>query len=138
MLTDEARALLDAPQTFTHLCTLMADGAPQSTVIWHRRAGDTLRIVSGARAVKTRNIARDPRVSLTVARPDNPYDFVQLRGRAEVLADRAAAVAEMRLIARRYIGERADAWVDGLGDWDAAIIVVHPEHVSHHAEQEPR
>jgi PPOX class probable F420-dependent enzyme len=140
MLSDAARDLLDLldlPQTFTHLCTLMPDGAPQATVIWHRRDGDTLRIVTGSGALKARNIQRDPRVSVTVAHPDNAYHFVQLRGRAELLLDGPAAVAEMRLTARRYIGERADAWVDAMGAWDAAIITVHPERVSLFAEQEP-
>jgi PPOX class probable F420-dependent enzyme len=137
MLTDAVRELLDLPQTFTHLCTLQPDGAPQATVIWHRREGDTLRIVTAAAALKVRNIQRDPRVSATVAHPENAYHFVQLRGRAELLLDGPAAVAEMRLIARRYIGERADAWVDTLGAWDAAIITVYPERVSLFAEQEP-
>jgi PPOX class probable F420-dependent enzyme len=138
MLSDAVRALLDTPQTFAHVCTLMPDGAPQSTVIWHRREGDTLRIVTGAGALKTRNLQRDPRVSVTVAHPANAYHFVQLRGRAEVVLDAAAAREEMRVIAQRYIGERADAWVDNMGDWDAALLIVHPEHVYLFAEQEPQ
>ena len=137
MFSEAVRELLDTPQTFSHLATLLADGAPQSTVIWHRRDGDTLRIVTGATALKTRNIQRDPRVSVTVAHPENGYLFVQIRGTAELLFDAAAATDEMRVIARRYIGERADGWVDSLGAWDAVIIVVRPERVSLHAEQEP-
>lgn len=135
--TAEQRALLDLPNTFARVATLMSDGAPQNTTIWYRREGDTLLIATGSSALKTRNVERDPRVAVVVEHPANPYHYLQIRGRAEIVHDRAQAVAEFRQIAPRYIGAKADAWVDELGNYDGVVLVIHPERVSDFVETEP-
>jgi PPOX class probable F420-dependent enzyme len=138
--TDEQRALLDLPNTFARVASLMPTGAPQNTTIWYRRDGDTLVIATGAKAQKTRNVARDPRVAVIVEHPANPYHYVQVRGRAAVVYDTPRAIAEFRLIAPRYIGAKAGAWVDAIaasGGFDGAVTVVHPERVSAFVDVEP-
>jgi PPOX class probable F420-dependent enzyme len=137
LFTAEQRALLDLPNTFARVATLMPDGAPQNTTIWYRRDGDTLVIATGSQARKTRNVERDPRVAVIVEHPENPYHYLQIRGRAEVFHDSARTIAEFRRIAPRYIGDQADAWVDSLGSIDGAVIIIHPERVSVFAEQVP-
>src|SRR5438046_1681947 len=121
--TAEQRTLLDEPNAFARVATLMADGSPQNTTIWYRREADALIIATGANALKVRNALRDPRVAVVVEHPANPYHYLQIRGRAEVVRDSAASLAEFRLIARRYIGEKADAWVDVFSpDYDGALM----------------
>jgi hypothetical protein len=131
---DEAQsAFLDLPG-FAKLATLGQDGSPHLTAMWHRCAGDTLRMIAPASAVKVRNIASDPRVSVIIDHPSNGYEYLELRGHAELVRDDAAARAELRLIAARYIGERADAFVDALSAEPRVLIVVHPRRVRAYGE----
>ncbi len=136
MLDDAVRDLLDLSDVAT-LTTLMSNGAPQSTIMWYRRVGETLRMIAPASTVKTRNIDRDPRVSIVVAHPDNPYYYLEVRGTANVLHDDGGAREELRSIARRYIGERADDYAGSLSPADRVIIEIPLERVRVHAGQRP-
>jgi len=78
-LPDLARRLLDA-QTFAVLGTINPDGSPHSTVVWVKRDGDEILFSSLRGRRKTRNVERDPRVSLVVFDPANPYDYVGIQG----------------------------------------------------------
>jgi len=65
ILTEETRAALEGGH-LAHLATLNSDGSPQVTIVWVGLDGDD--IVSGhlARRKKLRNVARDPRVTLSM------------------------------------------------------------------------
>jgi PPOX class probable F420-dependent enzyme len=130
-LSQEDCDLLDLT-SFATLSTVMPDGSPQATVIWYRRDGETLRMACGATALKARNIRRDPRVAVVVADPSNPYSFIQVRGRAEVIPDSEMAREEFRVLALRYMGAEAGAaWADNLSSSaEFAVIVVRPERTS--------
>ncbi len=78
-LPDEAGRLLDA-QTFAVLATVNRDGSPQSSVIWIKRDGDQVVFSSIRGRRKTRNMERDPRVSITMFDPAQPYRYVEVRG----------------------------------------------------------
>lgn len=79
----DVRALLDGPN-FVHLCTLMADGSPHSTVVWGATRGEhAIVFTNNPVGLKGRNMARDPRVAITVVDRENPYRAGQLRGRVE-------------------------------------------------------
>ena len=64
-LTDEVRAALTAGR-LGHLTTLNPDGSPQVSVVWIGLDGDDIVIGHLPRGRKVTNIARDPRVALTV------------------------------------------------------------------------
>jgi PPOX class probable F420-dependent enzyme len=51
------------------------------------RDADAVLFSTTARRQKARNIARDPRVSVTVFETENPYNSVEIRGRAELIED---------------------------------------------------
>ena len=95
-----------------------------------RGEGDTLRMTCEPNAVKARNIRRDPRVSVVVEHPDDPYRFVQFRGRAEVLDDPASSWEEAVVQSHRYLGERAEAYIAGIAGSPTVTIVVYPERAS--------
>jgi PPOX class probable F420-dependent enzyme len=135
MLSDRTRALLEQP-AFAKLTTLDANGAPQMTVMWYRLTGDELRMIAPASAVKARHLARDPRAAIIVDAPDDGYTYVELRCRAEVVHDDAAARRELREIAARYVGERADAFVAGLSADPRVLLVLRPERVREHFSAE--
>ncbi len=102
-LDDDARRLLDGAN-FAHLTTLQPTGAPKSDVVWVGREGDHILIATDAKSIKAQNVARDPRVSLSVVAFDDPYDQLLVRGRVtEVRADDDLAVLDA--LARKYLGE---------------------------------
>ena len=81
---------------------------------------------------------RDGRVAVVVERPGDPYNFVEVRGVAEVVEDAAEGAAELRRLAHRYIGrERGDAWMDAMPDTDMVVLVIHPTRVNLITDQEP-
>jgi PPOX class probable F420-dependent enzyme len=77
----EYHDLVGAPH-FGHLATINADGSPQSSPIWIARDGDTVLFVTDGTYKKARNIARDPRVALSIQDESNLYRYLELRGRA--------------------------------------------------------
>ncbi|MEU5296143.1 PPOX class F420-dependent oxidoreductase [Streptomyces umbrinus] len=80
------RALLDG-KNFASVATLGPGGAPQNSVVWFKREGDTVLFSSTDGRQKIRNLRRDPRVSISVYDLANPYTSVEIRGTAEILPD---------------------------------------------------
>ncbi|MEU6190119.1 PPOX class F420-dependent oxidoreductase [Nocardia sp. NPDC047038] len=84
-LDDIVRTLIDGPHAAV-LATANADGRPQSSVIFVDHDGDTLLFSTIEGRLKTRNMRRDPRVSLLVlSRADGRY--AEVRGRVELTDD---------------------------------------------------
>ncbi|MCX4880025.1 MULTISPECIES: PPOX class F420-dependent oxidoreductase [unclassified Streptomyces] len=86
LFADSVRALLDG-RNFASVATLGPDGAPQNSVVWIKRDGDTVLFSSTDGRQKVRNLRRDPRISLSVFDLADPYTSVEIRGTAEILAD---------------------------------------------------
>jgi PPOX class probable F420-dependent enzyme len=78
-LDDLAKRLIDA-KTFAVVSTVNPDGAPQSSVVWVKRDGDDVLFSTIRGRRKTRNMERDPRVSITLYDPADPYRYVEVRG----------------------------------------------------------
>jgi PPOX class probable F420-dependent enzyme len=78
-LPETAKRLADA-NTFAVLTTIDRDGSPQSTVIWIKRDGDDVLFSTIRGRRKTRNMERDPRVSICAYDPADPYVYVTVEG----------------------------------------------------------
>jgi PPOX class probable F420-dependent enzyme len=100
-LDDDIRALIDA-RTMATLSTVNPDGSPQSTVVWIDRDDDTLLVSVVSHRRKARNLARDPRLSLTLFDVANPYFSVQIVGTAELVPDERKELP-VRL-SQKYLG----------------------------------
>ncbi len=101
-LNDDARRLIDAP-TVAHLATLLEDGSPKVEPVWIGRDGDRIVITTDRKSIKARNIARDPRVALSMTDSTNPY--VQLLIRGVVVEDRDDNdLVEMDKLSMKYLG----------------------------------
>ena len=68
-------------KAFASLGTLMPDGQPQVTPVWIDFDGKHVLVNSAKGRVKDRNMRRDPRVSMALIDPDNPYRHLQVQGR---------------------------------------------------------
>ena len=93
--------LLDRP-TFAHLATVRPDGAPQTEVMWFEWDGERLRMTHTKTRQKYRNFQREPRVALSIAEPDNPYRFLEIRGSVETIEDDDAEASFYRSLQQRY------------------------------------
>jgi PPOX class probable F420-dependent enzyme len=94
-LNEAVREVLDGPH-FAVLATSNADGRPQSSVIFVKRDGETVVFSTIKGRLKTRNMARDPRVSLLVVDKEKGR-YVEIRGSVEITDD-----PEKRLLYEMY------------------------------------
>ncbi|MBI3950886.1 MAG: PPOX class F420-dependent oxidoreductase [Acidobacteria bacterium] len=89
-------------RAFAQLATLMPDGQPQVTPVWCDFDGQCVRINTARGRQKDRNMRRDPRVALSLQDPDNPYRYLEIRGRvAEITED--GADDHIDQLAKKYL-----------------------------------
>jgi PPOX class probable F420-dependent enzyme len=101
-LTDDAKRLLDA-NTFAIVSTINPDGAPQSSVIWIKRDGEDVLFSTIRGRRKTRNMERDPRVSICMYDPAAPYTYIEIRG--SVVMTETDGRELINELSNRYDGE---------------------------------
>jgi PPOX class probable F420-dependent enzyme len=100
-LPDTARGLVDST-TFAVLTTINQDGSPQSTVVWVKRDGDDVLFSTIRGRRKTRNMERDPRVSLCAYDPANPYVYFTVDGTVTLVEEGGDELIDE--LSRKYDG----------------------------------
>ncbi|MCS6805612.1 MAG: PPOX class F420-dependent oxidoreductase [Acidobacteriota bacterium] len=90
-------------KTFAHLATLMPDGRPQVSPVWCDYDGQHILINTAKGRQKDRNMRRDGRVAVSLIDPDNPYRYVEVRGRVVEITEEGADQHIDRL-AQKYLG----------------------------------
>ena len=91
-------------KAFASLGTLMPDGQPQVTPVWVDFDGKHVVVNSAKGRVKDRNMRRDPRVSMALIDPDNPYRHLQVQGHVvEITED--GADQHIDKMAKKYLGQ---------------------------------
>jgi len=88
--------------TFAHLTTLMPDGSPQVTPVWFDYDGNHVIVNSAKGRVKDRNMRRDPRVAICIMDPQNPYRYLEIRGKVGEITE-SGADAHIDKQAKRYL-----------------------------------
>lgn len=121
-LTDVARNVIDGPHV-SIIATSNADGRPQSSVIFVRRDGDTVLFSTIKGRLKTRNMARDPRVSLLVLDPQAGR-YVEIRGRVHITDD-----PDKTLLYEMYDRYMGGATPPPEPDAERLIVRIYPEKV---------
>jgi len=71
-LHTDLRSLLDGTP-IAHVATILPDGAPHSVPVWIGTHGEHVVFMTGPGSQKARNLRRDPRVSISLTQPDNPF-----------------------------------------------------------------
>jgi PPOX class probable F420-dependent enzyme len=96
--------LLTTKKAFANLATLNADGSPQVTPVWFDWDGSRLRINTAKGRVKDKNLRRAPAVALSIMDPDNPYRYVQVKGKVAAVTE-SGADAHIDSLAKKYLGQ---------------------------------
>jgi PPOX class probable F420-dependent enzyme len=113
-------------KTFCYVATVGKDGTPQVTPVWCEFDGTHLVFNTARGRVKDKNLAKNPRVSVTAADPDNPYRYVQVRGRVAEITEQGAD-AHIDKMAKKYIGQDRYPWKKP--DEVRMIVKIVPERV---------
>ena len=79
---------------FATLATLGADGVPQLTEVWFIHDDGELKLSLNTSRLKTRNLRKRPECSLFLLDLQNPYRYMDVRGRARVEPDDDYAFAD--------------------------------------------
>ena len=91
-------------KAFANLGTIMSDGSPQVTPVWVDYDGKYVRFNSAVGRVKDRNVRRDPRVSLSILDPENPYRYLAIRGRVVEITQNGAD-DHINSLTQKYTGQ---------------------------------
>jgi PPOX class probable F420-dependent enzyme len=90
-------------KAFANLSTLMQDGSPQVTPVWCDYDGKHVRVNSARGRVKDKNIRRDPRVALAIVDPENPYRYMEIRGKVVEITEKGAD-DHINSLSDKYLG----------------------------------
>ena len=69
------------------VATIEPDGRPQLSAIWAKLDGEEIVFSTLRDRRKGRNLASDPRASVIVSHPADPYQTVEIRGTATIVDD---------------------------------------------------
>jgi PPOX class probable F420-dependent enzyme len=89
---------------FANLATIMPDGSPQVTPVWCDYDGKHVLFNTAEGRLKDRNLRRDPRVALSIMDPENPYRYLQIRGRV-VDVTKKGADQHIDKMAKKYLNK---------------------------------
>ena len=103
-IPDDVRPYVEGPN-LAHLATVLPDGAPHSVPVWVDFEGDRIAFLTDPDSRKGRNLARDPRVALSITLHDRPNAMAQIRGRVVEVVEGDAAWAIIDRLAEQYIGQ---------------------------------
>lgn len=99
---DTWRDLVESKKTFAHIATLMPDGTPQSTPVWIDYIDGKVLVNSAKGRVKVRNLKPGSPVAISITDPDNPYRYVQIRGKVSRVTEDGAA-QHIDKMAKKYL-----------------------------------
>jgi PPOX class probable F420-dependent enzyme len=101
--------LLTQKKAFADLATLMSDGTPQVTPVWFDYTGGVIRVNSAKGRTKVRNMKEGAPVALSIVDPDNPYRYLQVRGKVTRVVEEGAS-AHIDSLAKKYLGKDRYPW----------------------------
>ena len=113
-------------RAFASLGTLMPDGSPQVTPVWVDIENGHLLFNSARGRQKDKNVRRDPRVTLALIDPENPYRYLEVRGRVVEITEKGAA-QHIDKLAKKYLG--VDKYPYAQPGEVRVLYRIEPEHV---------
>jgi PPOX class probable F420-dependent enzyme len=102
-LDDRAIALARA-KSFPAVTTIGPDGTPHTQPLWVDTDGEHLLLNTEVHRQKYVNLQRDPRVTVTLTDPGNPYSYIEVRGRMVESVTGPEARDHIDQLAQKYLG----------------------------------
>src|SRR4029079_12423161 len=101
-IPDKYLDLLTQKKAFADLAAVMPAGSPQVTRVWFDYTGDAIRVNTAKGRVKQRNMQVGSQVALSIMDPDNPYRYLQVRGRVTTMSEEGGS-AHIDTLAKKYL-----------------------------------
>ena len=120
MLDSYVRRVLDGT-SIAHLATVLPDGSPHTTPVYVGAHGDRIVLFTGPGTRKARNLRRDPRMALSVAPVNSPFEPVTIRGRVAEWLEGDTAWQIIDQLATKYTGQPYPR------DKERVVAVIEPE-----------
>jgi PPOX class probable F420-dependent enzyme len=113
-------------RNFAHIGTLRADGSVQVSPTWVDLQDGRVALNTAEGRAWPRNLERDPRITLEVQNFENPYEYLEIRGR---VAERTHEGADehIDLLAKKYLD--VDKYPMRQPGEQRVIIRVEPDYV---------
>jgi len=133
--------LVECPRVAA-LTTVMADGYPQTSVVWCDFDGTFVRVNTMRGFAKERNMRRDPRVTLLCYDPRQPLRYLEVRGTVVEMTEEGAA-EHLDALASRYAGRPIRYFGDAIparfAETEVPVLCrIRPAHVVALDATEPR
>jgi PPOX class probable F420-dependent enzyme len=116
-------------KAFGSFTTLMPDGSPQTTPVWVDFVDGKVLVNSALGRQKDKNVHREPRVAVTLIDPDNPYRYLEVRGRVTEITHEGAD-NHIDKMAKKYLDK--DKYPFAQPGEKRVIYKIDPEVVSPH------
>jgi PPOX class probable F420-dependent enzyme len=92
-----------------NLATIMPDGRPQVNPVWCDYDGTYVRVNAAQERQKSRNLSKRGFATVLLIDPQNPFFWVEVRGRvAEITTE--GADAHIDSLAKKYLGQDTYPW----------------------------
>ncbi|MGI9304437.1 MAG: PPOX class F420-dependent oxidoreductase [Gammaproteobacteria bacterium] len=115
-------------KTFASLATVLPSGHPQVTPVWVDYDGTHMLVNSARGRQKDKNIQRNPIVALSMQDPDNPYRYLEVRGRVTEITEQGAD-EHIDKMAKKYLGQ--DKYPYRQPGEVRVLYKIEPQHTTH-------
>jgi PPOX class probable F420-dependent enzyme len=124
-MTDKTQAALDLCRTkaLAYIATSDENGQPQVSPVWVDVIDGKPAFNTAAGRAKERNLRRDPRISLAIADPENPYSYVEIQGTATLTEDGADDFIDA--LAKKYLDK--DSYPFRKADEQRVTVLIEPD-----------
>ena len=102
-ISKEAIEILEGVN-FASLATINIDGSPQVSVVWIDYKDNHILINTAKGRIKTNNMERDPRVSISVIDAKNPYNQITFKGIVKKISE-TNADEHIHSLAKKYLNQ---------------------------------
>ncbi|HUA03068.1 MAG TPA: PPOX class F420-dependent oxidoreductase [Solirubrobacteraceae bacterium] len=126
----EVRKLL-SERNHAVVSTLNPDGSVLSTIAWVSGENGTVAVNSAKGRRWPANLERDPRVTVLVYEEGNPYNYVEIRGKADATTE--GADEHIDALAKKYLGE--DKYPFRQAGEQRIKFVIEPDSVRHQKQR---
>ena len=126
MTPEQMAEFLEGPLVAVFV-TLRANGGPHAIPVWYEHRDGAFIVFTSSTFQRVKNLQRDSRAAITISTHDEPYMYVSAEGPVSITSE---GVAETGLsIARRYMGENAQQFLDDVFDEHSVLLRLTPERI---------
>lgn len=124
-LPPAAVSLAQGPNLAT-VVTLMSDGQPQALPMWIDSDGEHLLVNTEPQRQRSRNVGRDPRVTVLIQGP-TPWEWAEVRGRVVETIGEPRAREHIDELSQKYTGR---PYANPIGPEGRVILVIEADKVN--------